>query len=93
MFGFTAPRANISVDGNIYSDLDCIWTVSDVSAIGNGRVKLGVNIKIATLNHLFDIHAGSSDSAWIELIDTNINYISGLRSLKKFMIVGVLLVL
>lgn len=75
--------SDISVDGNIYSDLDCIWTVSDVSAIGNGRVKLGVNIKIATLNHLFDIHAGSSDSAWIELIDTNINYISGLRSLKN----------
>ncbi len=75
--------SNISVDGNIYSDLDYIWTASDVSAIGNGRVKLGININIAKLYHLFDIHAGSCDSAWIELIDTNTNYSSGLRSLKN----------
>ncbi|EAV2657682.1 hypothetical protein EZK26_10405, partial [Salmonella enterica] len=75
--------SQISIDGRVYTDLDYIWTASDVSAIGNGRVRLGVNIPIATLSHLFDVHAGGSTSAWIELINTNTNYSSGLRTLKN----------
>ncbi|MMY10022.1 hypothetical protein EGA02_19045, partial [Salmonella enterica] len=75
--------SQISIDGRVYTDLDYIWTASDVSAIGNGRVRLCVNIPIATLSHLFDVHAGGSTSAWIELINTNTNYSSGLRTLKN----------
>ncbi|MDI7660638.1 glycosyl hydrolase family 28-related protein [Cronobacter universalis] len=86
--GFGAPgqsayQSQIAVEGKINVNLDYIWMAHNVGALGKSRVKLDVNIPVATLSQLFDVNAGSSTSAWLELTNTESGFTSGMRTLKN----------
>lgn len=81
--GQSAYPSQINFEGKINVNLDYIWMAHNAGAQGKSRVKIGVNIPVATLRQLFDANAGASTSAWLELINTEIGFDSGLRTLKS----------
>lgn len=71
------------MEGNINVNLDYIVMAHSLGAIGKSRIKLGINITVATLSQLFDANAGANTSAWLEIINTETGLSSGLRTLKN----------
>ncbi|KFC08499.1 tail fiber [Trabulsiella guamensis ATCC 49490] len=86
--GFGAPGqsaypSQITIEGKINVNIDSVWMAHNVGALGKSRVKLGINIPVATLSRLFDANAGASTSAWIEIINTETGFSTGMRTLKN----------
>ena len=83
MPGQAAYASQVSLDGNINVNLDYVWMAHDSGALGKSRVKIGLNIPAATLSRLFDVHAGGSTKSWIEIINTETGFSSGMRTLRN----------
>lgn len=86
--GFGKPSAGafpstVNIDCNICGNLDLVVSAHDGGAIGRSLMRMRINITVATLSKLFDAGSGANAAAWIEIINSDSGYSTGMRTLKN----------